>query len=485
MFGLSPMYFGVYFFVTALIILGVTLFLKKKLVGKDRDFYKVLLVLCIPIIVQNFISTSVNVIDTVMISSLGEESIAAVGVANQVFFLFNMGLIGLTGATGLFISQFYGSNDRKSIKKVMGLSTILCLGFSFIFFVLAFFFPELIIGIFSTDPKVVELCKSYLVVIAISYPLTALSMVISAGARAVRNPKLGMFCSGASLIINIIFNYCLIFGIGIFPELGVKGAAISTVFARIIECLLLVGYVILKDKDYIIKFNINDIKGINKDFFKVYMSKGMPIFINDFAWAIGSVSYSVAYAMVGTSAIAASQIATSTANLFIMLAMCIATGAAIMLGNELGADNTDRAIDYSNKFSKIVFVVGSILGGMLILSIPILLKVYSTSSTMAGDLTKIFVIMGVLMGLKSFNILVIVGILRSGGDTKYAFALEFGCMWLVSIPLTFFGAINGFPIYMLVLFTYSEEIVKAIFGLPRVLSKVWVVNLTKDIKISG
>ena len=215
------------------------------------------------------------------------------------------------------------------------------------------------------------------------------------------------------------------------------------------------------------------------------MSKGMPIFINDFAWAIGSVSYSVAYAMVGTSAIAASQIATSTANLFIMLAMCIATGAAIMLGNELGADNTDRAIDYSNKFSKIVFVVGSILGGMLILSIPILLKVYSTSSTMAGDLTKIFVIMGVLMGLKSFNILVIVGILRSGGDTKYAFALEFGCMWLVSIPLTFFGAINGFPIYMLVLFTYSEEIVKAIFGLPRVLSKVWVVNLTKDIEISG
>ncbi len=224
MFGLSPMYFGVYFFVTALIILGVTLFLKKKLVGKDREFYKVLLVLCIPIIVQNFISTSVNVIDTVMISSLGEESIATVGVANQVFFLFNMGLIGLTGATGLFISQFYGSNDRKSIKKVMGLSTILCVGFSFIFFVLAFFFPELIIGIFSTDPKVVELCKSYLVVIAISYPLTALSMVISAGARAVRNPKLGMFCSGASLIINIIFNYCLIFGIGIFPELGVKGA---------------------------------------------------------------------------------------------------------------------------------------------------------------------------------------------------------------------------------------------------------------------
>ena len=159
MFGLSPMYFGVYFFVTALIILGVTLFLKKKLVGKDREFYKVLLVLCIPIIVQNFISTSVNVIDTVMISSLGEESIAAVGVANQVFFLFNMGLIGLTGATGLFISQFYGSNDRKSIKKVMGLSTILCVGFSFIFFVLAFFFPELIIGIFSTDPKVVELAN--------------------------------------------------------------------------------------------------------------------------------------------------------------------------------------------------------------------------------------------------------------------------------------------------------------------------------------
>lgn len=122
MFGLSPMYFGVYFFIVAMIVLGATLFLRNKLKGKDKEFYKVLLVLCIPIIIQNFISTSVNVIDAVMISSLGEESIAAVGVANQVFFLFNMGLIGLTGATGLFISQFYGSNDRENIKKVMSLS---------------------------------------------------------------------------------------------------------------------------------------------------------------------------------------------------------------------------------------------------------------------------------------------------------------------------------------------------------------------------
>lgn len=349
----------------------------------------------------------------------------------------------------------------------------------------AFFVPELIINIFSTDPEVVALCKDYLVVIALSYPLTAISMVISAGARAVRNPQLGMFCSGASLIINIIFNYCLIFGVGIFPALGVKGAAISTVFARIIECLLLVGYVLLKDKDYIIKFNVFEVRKINKEFFNVYMSKGMLIFINDFGWAIGSVSYAVAYAMIGTEAIAASQIATSTANLFIMLAMCIGVGAAIMLGNELGADNKENAIDYASKFSKLVFAVGSILGGMLILSIPILLKIYSTSPGMEGDLTKIFIIMGLLMGLKSFNILVIVGILISGGDTKYAFGLEFGCMWLVSIPLTFFGAMHGFPIYMLVLFTYSEEIVKCIFGLPRVLSRKWIVNLTKNMEVVG
>lgn len=448
---------------------------------ENKRFYKLLVSLCIPIIIQNLISTSVNIIDTVMISSLGEASVASIGVANQYFFLFNMTLSGLTGGAGLFISQFFGKNDANNIKKVTGLNVLLGIILGLLFFIPAFMFPKFIIHFFSYDPEVVKLCIQYFSIIAFCYPLIAVSTVFSMGSRSVRNPKLGMVCSAVALVSNIILNYGLIFGKLGLPELGVRGAAIATVIARLIEFSLLIVYVYIIKKDYVLKFNIKNLKSIDKQFINAFFEKSTPILLNDSGWAIGTVLYSVAYAKAGTSAIAASQIATSTGNFFIMTAVCVAIGASIMLGNELGADNKKVAIDYAKKFSKIVFIVGTLFGILLILNIPTLLKMFSVSDNLAPDIIKIFVIMGLLMGLKSFNTLLIIGILRSGGDTKYSLFLELGCMWLVSLPLTFIFAIKGAPIYILVLLTYSEEIVKFIFGVPRALSKKWVANIVKEI----
>ncbi len=448
---------------------------------ENKKFYKLLVSLCIPIIIQNLISTSVNIIDTVMISSLGEASVASIGVANQYFFLFNMTLSGLTGGAGLFISQFFGKNDANNIKKVTGLNVLLGIILGLLFFIPAFMFPKFIIHFFSYDPEVVKLCIQYFSIIAFCYPLIAVSTVFSMGSRSVRNPKLGMVCSAVALVSNIILNYGLIFGKLGLPELGVRGAAIATVIARLIEFSLLIVYVYIIKKDYVLKFNIKNLKSIDKQFINAFFEKSTPILLNDSGWAIGTVLYSVAYAKAGTSAIAASQIATSTGNFFIMTAVCVAIGASIMLGNELGADNKKVAIDYAKKFSKIVFIVGTLFGILLILNIPTLLKMFSVSDNLAPDIIKIFVIMGLLMGLKSFNTLLIIGILRSGGDTKYSLFLELGCMWLVSLPLTFIFAIKGAPIYVLVLLTYSEEIVKFIFGVPRALSKKWVANIVKEI----
>lgn len=449
--------------------------------NENKRFYKLLVSLCIPIIIQNLISTSVNIIDTVMISSLGEASVASIGVANQYFFLFNMTLSGLTGGAGLFISQFFGKNDSNNIKKVTGLNVLLGIILGLLFFIPAFIFPKFIIHFFSYDTEVVNLCIEYFSIIAFCYPLIAVSTVFSMGSRSVRNPKLGMICSAVALISNIILNYGLIFGNLGLPALGVRGAAIATVIARFIEFSLLIGYVYIVKKDYVLKFTIKNLKSIDKQFINTFFEKSTPILLNDSGWAIGTVLYSVAYAKAGTSAIAASQIATSTGNFFIMTAVCVAIGASIMLGNELGADNKEVAIDYAKKFSKIVFIVGTLFGILLILNIPTLLKMFSVSDNLAPDIIKIFVIMGLLMGLKSFNTLLIIGILRSGGDTKYSLFLELGCMWLVSLPLTFIFAIKGAPIYVLVLLTYSEEIVKFIFGVPRALSKRWVANIVKEI----
>ena len=447
----------------------------------NKKFYKLLISLCIPIIIQQLISTSINIIDTVMISSLGEASVASIGVANQYFFLFNMALSGIVGGAGIFISQFFGKSDYNNIKKTTGFTSILAIILSLIFFILVLIFPTSIINIFSNDPQVVKLCSEYFKIIILSYPLIAISTVFSMGSRSVRNPKLGMICSSIALVVNIILNYGLIFGNLGMPALGVKGAALATIIARVVEFLLIVGYVYFIKKDYVLKFTLKDLKHINTNFAKTFIARSLPIFINDTTWAIGTVLYSVAYAKAGTSAMAASQMATSTGNFFIMTSVCIAIGASIMIGNELGADNIDIAIVYAKKFSALVTIVGLVFGTLLILNIPLLLKIFSVPSYLTSDISKIFFIMGSMLALRAFNTLIVIGILRSGGDTKYSLFLELGCMWFASLPLTFIAAVKGAPIYILVLLSYSEEIVKFIFGVPRALSKKWATNLVKEL----
>ena len=452
-----------------------------KLNKENKVFYKTLLTLCIPIIIQNLLSTLINMVDTIMVGGLGEISVAAIGIANQYFFLYNMALSGIVGGASLFIAQFFGKSDKDNIRKITALSVISALILGIIFLLVAVLSPKFIINFFSHDANVIKIATEYLIIIGFCYPIIAVNTVFSMGSRSIRNPKLGMICSFISLSVNIVLNYILIFGKFGMPALGVAGSAIATVIARIIELILLVSYVYFIKKDYELRFTLKDIKLIDKELIKLYVSKSMPTFLNDALWAFGTVLYAVAYATAGTSAIAASQIASSTGNFFITTSVCIAIGSSIMIGNELGADRIEKAINYSKRFSILISLVGAILGGLLILSIPILIKLFSVSQNIAPDIIKIFIIMGILMALKTFNTFIIIGVLRSGGDTKYALFLEMGCMWFVSLPLTFIAAYKGVPIYILVALTYTEEVAKFIFGVPRALSKKWANNIVKDV----
>jgi len=447
----------------------------------NKKFYKTLITLCIPIIIQNLLSNLINMVDTIMVGGLGEISVASIGIANQYFFLYNMALSGIIGGASLFIAQFYGKNDKLNIRKITGLSVISALMIGITFMIVALFSPKFIIYFFSKDLDVIKVATNYFSIIGFCYPIIAISNVFSMGSRSIRNPKLGMICSTISLFINIILNYVFIFGKLGMPALGASGAAIATVIARIIELILLVSYIYFIKDDYELRFTFKDIKLINKDLLKAYISKTTPTFLNDTLWAFGTVLYAVAYSKAGTSAIAASQIASSTGNFFIVTAVCVAIGSSIMIGNELGADNIKKAIHYSKKFAILVTLVGAIFGLLLIISIPGLIKLFSVSDQLMPDIKKIFVIMGILMALKTFNTFIIIGVLRSGGDTKYALFLEMGCMWIVSLPLTFFAAYKGLPIYILVGLTYTEEVVKFIFGVPRAISKKWAQNLVKNI----
>ena len=300
---------------------------------EKKHFYKTLVTLCIPIIIQNLLSSLINMIDTVMVGGLGEVSVASIGIANQYFFLYNMALSGIIGGAGLFIAQFYGKNDKDNIRKITALSVISSLVLGILFLLIAVFSPKFIINFFSHDEKVIKVAIDYFSIIGFCYPIIAISNVFSMGSRSIRNPRLGMVCSTISLTINIILNYIFIFGKLGMPALGASGAALATLIARIIELILLVSYVYFIKNDYELRFTLKDVKLINKDLSKAYVSKTLPTFLNDTLWAFGTVLYAVAYSKAGTSAIAASQIASSTGNFFIMTAVCIAIGSSIMIGN--------------------------------------------------------------------------------------------------------------------------------------------------------
>ena len=212
----------------------------------QSNFYGTLLKLAIPIVIQNLITTSINMIDTIMIGKLGEIEIAAVGIANQYFFLFNLLIIGLTSGAGVFISQYWGQKNEEYIQKTLGLSLIASIFSSILFTIIALLIPQTIIKLFNRDPYVIELGVDYLKIISISYIFTGISFAYGVSSRCIEDAVPPMLVSVIALITNATLNYIFIFGHLGFPAMGVKGAAIATLIARIVEAVVLVSYIYAK-----------------------------------------------------------------------------------------------------------------------------------------------------------------------------------------------------------------------------------------------
>lgn len=447
---------------------------------KNRDFYKNMASIAVPIVIQNLITSSLNMVDTVMIGSLGKSNIAAVGLANQFFFLFVLLLFGINSGAAIFISQFWGKRDIVNIRKVQGIAILSGLILSIVFGGAAFFLPEQILRIFSTDSVVIDLGSRYIKIVSISYFLTAISFSYSFASRSIGHAKLPMMVSAISLGINTLFNYVLIFGNLGFPELKIIGAAIATLTARAVELTLLL-FIIYRSGN-VLAAKVKELFDFSYDFIKKFFNTTLPVILNEGFWSLGVTMYSIAYARISTDAIASVQIATTVQNVFMVIGRGLASACAVMIGNKIGANEEPEAVNYSKRFAIISTVLGIILGCLLFLSSHMILGLFNISQQVYINAQKILWIMALIMGAKMFNLILIVGILRSGGDTKFSLFLEAGSVWIVGVPMAFIGAhLLKLPIHWVVLMVSSEEIVKALIGIPRVISKKWVKNVVKDL----
>lgn len=446
---------------------------------KDRIFLKAMMAIVIPIALQNLITSSLNMVDTLMISSLGGASIAAVGLANQVFFFYAVINFGIHSGSSIFISQYWGKQDVPNIKRALGISLLLTTIVGIIFTIAAFFFPRLLMNVFTHDEEVVRLGAAYLKIVSLSYLITGISFAYSIALRSTGRPKVPMMISGISFITNTVFNYVLIFGKFGFPALGVKGAALGTLFARIIEIIFLF-YIVYGDIGPL-SATIKELMDWNKAFIKKYIDTISFVVINEALWALGQIMYSIAYARISKEAIAAIQLTNTIQNIFFVLVRGLANACAVIIGNKIGKGEDEESVyDYALKFLSISLVIGGILGGILALTSSLTLKIFGDlEHDVYRNAKMLLTFMGLSFAIRSYNATAIVGVLRGGGDTKYSMILEIGAVWLVGVPLGFLGSlVFKYPVYIVFLLVTFEEIFKFIISIPRIISKKWIKRLT-------
>jgi putative MATE family efflux protein len=449
---------------------------------RDGAYFTQLYHLAAPIALQNLLANSLNMVASVMVGQLGEASMAAVGLAGQVFFLLILILFGISSGSAMFTAQLWGNKDIVNLRKVLGLCIILGLGTATLFFLLSEFFPEKIMGIFTTDQQVITLGSAYLQISAWGFIFFSVTSGFAAILRSIGEVKLPMTVSVSALILNITLSYVLIFGKFGLPALGIEGAAYGVVIARIVECLALV-YMIYR-KRLPVAAKISEMLGFNLSFVGKVFKPVLPVILNELLWSTAVTMYSIVYARIGTSSIAAMNIVGTVDAVAIVPFMGLSSAIAIMAGNKIGAGDDDDAYRSVGRTLGITVSLGILIGGLVLLTRSHIVSLYKVSPEVVLDAERALIILGLWMTVRSLNMILVVGTLRSGGDTRYSLFLDGVIIWILGVPMAVLGGlVLHLPVYWVYLMVMSEELTKCVLGIRRYFSRKWIHHLTEAVNI--
>ncbi len=444
---------------------------------ENKAFIKRLTVLAFPIIIQELINNGSLVVISMIVGLLGLHAITAVGIANQVYFLFYMFCFGINTSAAVLMAQFWGKGDVKNIYKTMGLAFIGGFICATLFTVVATVFPEQVMLFFSDkDPQVVALGIQYLQMVFLSYFLIAVNETLKYSLRSIGQTKIPVF----STVVNLLACTALTFLFTQWFHLGVQGAALAIILARLAEMVTQV-FLIFKLRLPLattIKNYFSATKGFTQEFLKM----STPIIMNEVMWGLGTVLYIYAYKFTGLHGLGAVEISQSIVNLFMVLGRALGSGSGIIIANTLGAGEIDLAKTYSRKAMFFVGVVSIGMALMLVLLSPAIINVYDVPEIVKTYTYRILLVVAASMLLRALNYTMVVGILRSGGDTVFCLLVDTGSVWLVALPLAYVCArFLGFPVYFVTLAICSEEVVKFILCFARTLRNQWAKNLVADL----
>lgn len=448
----------------------------RRLTVDNGALYKKLAKIAIPISIQGVVSATLGLVDNLMVGSLGEAELAAVGIATQLFHLHYMLLFGFISGTATFMAQFYGTKDFQNIRKVLGFAMTIALAAGIVFFVLGFGFTDVILRIYTDDPALIALARPYVKICSFTFFTLAFSFPMEMGFKTTQQTKVPMVISIVVFSTNVCLNYILIFGEFGAPALGVAGAAVGTAIARLLEVGISMTFAARKSNCF--HGPIESYFGWNREMVIRMLKNSAPTTLNEFMWQLGQSMYVAAFARIGTTAYAAFQAAASINSLFTHAAFSIGDATLILIGEKLGEGKKDEAYVLGKKLLKIGAFFGLILGGMLILSAMPLVNLFNLSALGKVFCFRILLVYGLTMWLGLYNGIQITGTLRGGGDTQFAMIAEVLCVWIVAVPLAFVSALAfKLPIFLAVLVVKLEDAVKCIILTKRFLSKKWMNNV--------
>ena len=444
----------------------------------NSSFNKDILRLAVPIVLQNIVTTAVNSADVIMLGFVGQDALSAGSLANQVMFILNLVYTGISSGVIMLAAQYWGKKDTKTIEHIMGIGMQLSIFISSIFFIMAFFFPHVLMRIFTNDINLITAGIPYLRMVSFSYLFMSFSQIYLCAMRSIERVHFSTVTNAVALILNIILNAVFIFGLFGAPKLGILGVALATVIARAVEFTICVIDNFIPKA---IHFHIKNVLEVNKILFFDFMKYSLPAFGNEIVWGVAFSMYSVIMGHLDSDIVAANAVVVVARNLGTVACFGIADAGAIILGKSIGSGNTDTIKSDSSRFVKITSM-SAVLGGIVIFLLrPVFFTMADLTPTAKGYLSiMLFINMYYIVG-QAFNTAMICGVFRSGGDSKWGFFCDIIDMWCYSVPL---GFISAFVLKLPPMWVYflicTDEFVKIPFVYKHYKSYKWLKNITRD-----
>ena len=441
---------------------------------RKRSLRKEIVRLALPIALQQFMTALVGACDAIMLGKLSQDAMSAVSLATQVTFVFNLFMFAFMAGENMFVAQYYGKGDYTGISQVFSLVTKICGCIAVVFLAGTLFFPEQLMRILTNEETLIVLGSEYLRVIGISYVFSGIAQTFLAIMKNCGAVNMSTLINGVMVILNIVLNAVFIFGLSGFPKMGIKGAALATVLATVVQFLWSVGYVLCRIRA--VKFSL---RSCEKKLFGRFWQKAVPLLINNLAWGIGFSMYSVIMGHLGTDAVAANGIANISKNLVVCFCLGLGNAGSIIVGNRLGADRLQEAKEAGGTLTRTAIIAGIVSGLVLIALSPLITKMVDLTPTARGYLQKMLLICSYYIAGKSVNCMTIGGIFAAGGDSKFGMLCDSVTLWCITVPL---GCICAFILKLPVMVVYFVLNLDEIIKLPVVYKHYkkykWIKNLT-------